>query len=174
MLISCCGSCWHSLEKYTVSNNKRMAVTVSGQIKMVMYFPSREDRPDWGHVKWKSQTATLPKRQRRHSSFQCSTPQQPSPDLCLKGFSNSFKATGKVGLKIDLKCKNKNGFKCASIDWIEYRRECLLSILRNGKLGGKPLRHKTASYFSAAYATREEAVVTGMIPHSSLLLWVTW
>lgn len=106
----------------------------------------------------------FPKDRKRHFSFRCSTSQRPPPDLFPKGFSSSFEATGKVGLKIDLRCENKKGFKGTSIDWIEYRRQCSLSILVNGKWRGKTLRHKTSSCFTGCLCNQRRSCIYRHVP----------
>lgn len=58
MLISCCDSCLLAFtgKAHSGSSNKRMEITVSGQIRMIIYFLLRQHRLDWDHVKSKSQS----------------------------------------------------------------------------------------------------------------------
>lgn len=90
---------------HLMSNNKRIEATVLGKIRMIIYFLSIQDRPDWGHVKRKARSCHYPEDRKCHSSFCQSTPQWLPLDLFLKGFSLSFEDNVKFGLKIDLRCK---------------------------------------------------------------------
>lgn len=124
MLISCCDSCLLAStgKVCSASNDKRVEATVWEQIRMVIYFTSRQDKTDWYHVKWKSQSCHTSQKTENFIHLSGGVvPRDLSQDCFWKDFASPLK-TGKVWLKIDLRCKNKKDFKCTSIDCIEYRR----------------------------------------------------